>query len=212
MADLFNFVGNATYGVLAIQALLGAYYAIIIWRRVGHIRFDDESEQDEFLAELGTSLNQGNFEAATALCDDDPRVLPQLALYAVENREIGIVKLQKQIWERFQHDVQAEFERALSWVATVVKTAPMAGLFGTVLGMMGAFQGISAGGSEVDPAAMAGNIMLALITTACGLAIAVPLLIVTNSLLVRLRKMEDMTALGIGNLIDLMKMALARSK
>jgi biopolymer transport protein ExbB len=212
MADLFNFVGNATYGVLAIQALIGAYYAIIIWRRAGRIRFVSEAEQDEFLEELGSSLNQGNFEAATALCDDDERALPQLALYAIENREIGIVKLQKQIWERFQHDVQAEFERSLSWVATVVKTAPMAGLFGTVLGMMGAFQGISAGGAEVDPTQMAGNIMVALITTACGLAIAVPLLIITNSLLVRLRKFEDMTALGIGRLTDLMKAALARSK
>ncbi|WP_442481408.1 MotA/TolQ/ExbB proton channel family protein [Aeoliella sp. SH292] len=212
MAALFNLVGNATYVALAILALWGAYCAIIIWRRVGQIRFDDEEEQDEFLTELSAPLNQGNFPAAMAVCEDDRRALPQLALFAIENRDQGIAKLQRQLWERFQQDVLADIEHNLSWVATVVKTAPMVGLFGTVLGMMGAFQGISAGGSDVDPAAMAGNIMLALITTACGLAIAVPLLVATNSLVVRIRKMEDLMGLGIGRLIDLLRLALARSK
>ncbi|MGI9456919.1 MAG: MotA/TolQ/ExbB proton channel family protein, partial [Aeoliella sp.] len=107
-------------------------------------------------------------------------------------------------------DVLADIEHRLSWVATVVKSAPMVGLFGTVLGMMGAFRGIEQGGSDVDPGAMAGNIMLALITTACGLAIAVPLLIVTNSIVVRIRKMEELVGIGISRLIDSLKAVIGR--
>lgn len=211
MEVLFNVVGIVVYIALGILALWGAFCAVLVWRRVGQVRFDDEEEQEEFLTELDGSLRQGNFEAAAHLCEDDRRALPQLSLYAVENRELGIGKLQRRLWERFQQDVLADIEHRLSWVATVVKSAPMVGLFGTVLGMMGAFRGIAEGGSDVDPTAMAGNIMLALITTACGLAIAVPLLLATNSIVVRIRKMEDLVGLGIGRLIDSLKMAFARS-
>lgn len=211
MEVLFNVVGIVVYIALAILALWGAFCAVLVWRRVGQVRFDDEEEQEEFLTELDGSLRQGNYDAAVHLCEDDRRALPQLSLYAVENRELGIAKLQRRLWERFQQDVLADIEHRLSWVATVVKSAPMVGLFGTVLGMMGAFRGIAEGGSDVDPTAMAGNIMLALITTACGLAIAVPLLLATNSIVVRIRKMEDLVGLGIGRLIDSLKMAFARS-
>jgi biopolymer transport protein ExbB len=54
------------------------------------------------------------------------------------------------------------------------QVAPLLGLFGTVLGMMGAFQTLEAAGGEADPAALAGGIWVALITTATGLAVAIP--------------------------------------
>jgi biopolymer transport protein ExbB len=212
MDVLFNVVGIVVYVALGLLALWGAFCAVLVWRRVGQVRFSDEEEQDEFLTELEASLNQGNFASAAHLCEDDRRALPQLATYAIEHRELGIAKVQRRLWERFQQDVLADIEHRLSWVATVVKSAPMVGLFGTVLGMMGAFRGIAEGGSDVDPTAMAGNIMLALITTACGLAIAVPLLIVTNSIVVRIRKMEELVGIGIGRLTESLKVAFARSK
>lgn len=210
MDVLFSIVGVIVYVALALLALWGAFCAVLVWRRVGQVRFDDEAEQEEFLVELDASLGRADYDGAVALCEDDRRALPQLALFAIENREIGIGKLQRRLWERFQQDVLADIEHRLSWVATVVKSAPMVGLFGTVLGMMGAFRGIATGGAEVDPTQMAGNIMLALITTACGLAIAVPLLLVTNGIVVRIRKMEELVGVGIGRLIDALKTALSR--
>ncbi len=52
--------------------------------------------------------------------------------------------------------------------------APLLGLFGTVIGMMGAFQALQSAGADADPAALAGGIWIALITTAVGLAVAIP--------------------------------------
>ncbi|QDU56505.1 MotA/TolQ/ExbB proton channel family protein [Aeoliella mucimassa] len=212
MDVLFNVVGIVVYVALALLALWGAFCAVIVWRRVGQVRFSDEEEQEEFLTELDGTLGQGNYAEAVALCEEDRRALPQLALFSIENREIGIGKLQRRLWERFQQDVLSDIEHRLSWVATVVKSAPMVGLFGTVLGMMGAFRSIATSEGGADPTTMAGNIMLALITTACGLAIAVPLLIVTNSIVVRIRKMEDLVGLGIGRLIETLKLAFGRSR
>lgn len=55
-----------------------------------------------------------------------------------------------------------------------VQIAPLLGLFGTVIGMISAFQALQTAGSEADPAVLAGGIWVALMTTAVGLAVAIP--------------------------------------
>ncbi len=59
-------------------------------------------------------------------------------------------------------------------IESTVQIAPLLGLFGTVVGMISAFQALQSAGSEADPAVLAGGIWVALMTTAVGLAIAIP--------------------------------------
>ncbi|MFQ1700082.1 MotA/TolQ/ExbB proton channel family protein [Loktanella agnita] len=61
--------------------------------------------------------------------------------------------------------------RALELIATI---APLLGLLGTVLGMIAAFQALQEAGSKADPALLAGGIWEALLTTAAGMAVAIP--------------------------------------
>ncbi|TCP60929.1 biopolymer transport protein ExbB [Rhodovulum bhavnagarense] len=61
--------------------------------------------------------------------------------------------------------------RALELIATI---APLLGLLGTVLGMIAAFQTLHASGSRADPSLLAGGIWEALLTTAAGMAVAIP--------------------------------------
>lgn len=61
--------------------------------------------------------------------------------------------------------------RALELIATI---APLLGLLGTVLGMIAAFQALQESGSRADPAMLAGGIWEALLTTAAGMAVAIP--------------------------------------
>lgn len=68
----------------------------------------------------------------------------------------------------------AELERGLNVLDTVAQLAPLLGLFGTVLGMIEAFQTLQGAGNTVDPALLAGGIWVALLTTAAGLAVAMP--------------------------------------
>jgi len=204
MQDLFTLIGNLDYVALGLVAVWGAFSAVLAWRRVAQVRFRNEQAQDEFLDELDSFLLGKRIKDAIDLCEGDRRALPQLALYAIELRQLDFPMLRRRLHERFQQDVMADLEHRLSWVATVIKTAPMLGLFGTVIGMMGAFANLGAG-TNVDPAVMAENIMLALITTAIGLAIAVPLLIVSAGIQVRMRKTEDLVAIGLARLLDTMK-------
>ncbi|WP_209011954.1 MotA/TolQ/ExbB proton channel family protein [Roseibium aggregatum] len=56
----------------------------------------------------------------------------------------------------------------------IAQTAPLIGLLGTVLGMIQAFQAMQGAGAAVDPSVLAGGIWVALLTTAVGLTIAIP--------------------------------------
>ncbi|MCK5502854.1 MAG: MotA/TolQ/ExbB proton channel family protein, partial [Tritonibacter mobilis] len=60
---------------------------------------------------------------------------------------------------------------ALELISTI---APLLGLLGTVMGMIAAFQALQAAGSKADPAMLAGGIWEALLTTAAGMAVAIP--------------------------------------
>jgi len=56
----------------------------------------------------------------------------------------------------------------------IAQTAPLIGLLGTVLGMIEAFQAMQGAGAAVDPSVLAGGIWVALLTTAVGLGVAIP--------------------------------------
>lgn len=68
----------------------------------------------------------------------------------------------------------AGLERGFRLLDTIAQLAPLLGLFGTVLGMIDAFQSLQNAGTSVDPSLLAGGIWVALLTTAVGLAVAMP--------------------------------------
>ena len=133
----------------------------------------------------------------------------QLSQLALENRRLSFAKVKQLIADRFQRDILQDLEHRLSWVSTVIKAAPMIGLLGTVLGMMGAF-GKLAGSDNVEAQALANDIMFALITTACGLAIAIPLVLAVAFINIRIKKMEDLVGYGINQFLEIFKEANIR--
>ena len=76
----------------------------------------------------------------------------------------------------------AFLERQLVSMSTVINLAPLVGFFGTILGMIVAFQAIAAAG-DIDPTIVAEGIELALITTMAGLAVAIPVQLFYNIIL-----------------------------
>ncbi|MEO0530787.1 MAG: MotA/TolQ/ExbB proton channel family protein [Planctomycetota bacterium] len=200
---LFLIIGYAIYAGLAFIAVWGAFNLILVWRRVVTTRFRDEEELDAFVEAIDEPISGKRYDDAIALCGEDRRAMPQLAVYAIMNREQGGARVERQLAERFQLDVMSDIDYRLSWVSTVIKSAPMIGLLGTVIGMMGAFANLSSG-AQVDTGKMAEDIMFALVTTACGLAIAVPLLLAREGINVRIRKMEDLVTAGVSQVLEVL--------
>ena len=207
ISGITNIAAKVIYLVLALTALWGAFCVVMLWLRIAQKRFLNEQAQDGFLGQLDKPLSEGDFDAASRLCDDDQRATSQLALLAMNNRDIGYSQVKQLVLDRFQRDVLADLEYRLSWVYTVIKAAPMVGLLGTVIGMMGAFATLAAA-ENVKPDMLAQDISVALYTTACGLAIAIPLVFCTAVINVRIRKMEDLVATGLTHFFDSFRGAL----
>ncbi|MEI4260975.1 MotA/TolQ/ExbB proton channel family protein [Roseovarius sp. D0-M9] len=74
----------------------------------------------------------------------------------------------------------ADLETGFRLLDSVAQLAPLLGLFGTVLGMIEAFQSLQEAGAQVDPSILAGGIWVALLTTAVGLAVAMPTALVLS--------------------------------
>ncbi len=197
-----DYVGLADYLALFLIALWGAYCCVLLWRRISQIQFSSEDEQEAFLDEVQRLLAQNKIDELAELCDGDPRVLPELTLVGLKHRQLPIAKLRNTLIERFQRDVMAELDYRASWIQTIIKAAPMLGLFGTVLGMMGAFSKLSAA-TEVSPDKLASDIMFALITTAIGLSIAIPLVLATASINVKIGRLEDFVGSGLTRLVEI---------
>lgn len=195
---------------MALISLWGAYCVVMVFSRVRQKQFANEEQQTAFLAALEEPLSRGDYEKAVEVCEGDRRATCQLSELAIANRSLGFNKVKQLIADRFQRDVLQDLEYRLSWVFTVIKTAPMLGLLGTVLGMMAAFAKLAVPGANVEVSKLAADIQFALITTALGLAIAIPLVLCTAYINVAIRKMEDLVSFGINQFLEIFKEATIR--
>ena len=92
------------------------------------------------------------------------------------------------------HGVEREIQslsRYLSTLAVLGSTAPLLGLLGTVLGMIKAFIVVESMGGSVNASVLAGGIWEAMLTTAFGLLVAIPLLFFHNHLEARLHTIHE---------------------
>lgn len=85
---------------------------------------------------------------------------------------------------------------------TISQLAPLLGLFGTVLGMIDAFKALQGAGSNVDPSILAGGIWVALLTTAVGLAVAMPITLILSYFETRLENERVSVEVIVGEILN----------
>lgn len=127
------------------------------------------------LAEVWTQLQAGELkgEALKRLQAGSP--LGSLLAAGLINARHGRV-IMKEAIEDAATPVVHELERYLSLLGTIAMISPLLGLLGTTIGIIDAFLVVTAGGIS-DPTALAGGISKALVTTASGICIAIPAMI-----------------------------------
>lgn len=197
-------LGDASYGLLAINGTWGLYCAVRAWRLLSALRFRNRQEQDDFIDEFEQLTASGNMADIDQLCEDDSRAVVQMAHIALSQAMLPLPTLRQNMSEQFQNEVLSRLERLMSWIATVIKSGPLLGLFGTVLGMMAAFGRIGSG-EKVEPHHIAHEISIALVCTAMGLVTAIPLNYVLSSLRNRLQEFQEVTGAGINRILQVVK-------
>ncbi|MGF1620100.1 MAG: MotA/TolQ/ExbB proton channel family protein [Rhodomicrobiaceae bacterium] len=92
----------------------------------------------------------------------------------------------------------SRFNRTLELIGLI---APLLGLLGTILGMIEAFQALQDSGAQADPTALAGGIWEALLTTALGLAVAIPAIVAFNLIENRIDVFRQRTSAVVGRFL-----------
>lgn len=207
MNAVFRAAEIIIYAAQAWTALYGVFCVVLLARRIRQQQFATAARADEFLGQIREPLAQKRFDEVSAVCDSPPywaKIVPQLILVALANRDRELPKIRRMLAEKFERDVLADFEYRMAWISTMIKTAPMLGLLGTVQGMIAAFTKIAtvARESGTDPAQLAADISFALWTTAIGLMTCIPLVMLQASIHVRIGKLQDAVQYQLGMFMD----------
>ncbi len=128
-------------------------------------------------------LQEGHLAEALALSDRGKTPLARILQVVLKNQGRSRAYL-KALAEEVGVREAVSLQRYLGLLGTIANVAPLLGLLGTVLGMINAFNVIAAQGVGT-PATLGGGISEALITTAAGLTVAVPMLLVHRYLTAR---------------------------
>ena len=201
MKEILEVASIGIYGAMATVALGGLWFVILLVQRTAQKRLS-RAAAEPFLNEVCDLLSRRDFDAVTELCDSPAwwsRATPQLILVAIENRDRPLPQIRRLLAERFERDVLADLEYRSSWIATIVKSAPMLGLLGTVVGMINAFEEIAvASQSGISPEALASDI-----------SIALPLVLAGNMIQVRVGRLTDSVQEDLGIFFDAFEPAIS---
>ncbi|MDZ7752783.1 MAG: MotA/TolQ/ExbB proton channel family protein [Gammaproteobacteria bacterium] len=96
-----------------------------------------------------------------------------------QQRNLPEAKVREEV-VRWGSDVLESLRHWFRPLEVIASLAPLLGLFGTVLGMIEAFRQLEQAGNQVNPAILSGGIWEALLTTAVGLAVAIPVVVLLN--------------------------------
>ena len=124
------------------------------------------------LKQVDELLVQRQIKEALALTRDTASPAANILYAGLERHEEGTDRVMKAIENQGLLEL-SKLEKWLVVLATLTNIAPLLGFLGTVIGMIIAFQSIEAAG-EVEATLVAGGIKVALLTTAAGLVIAIP--------------------------------------
>ena len=145
---------------------------------------------DRVLEEVEAAAKTGDVSAAIEICRDTPGPAGAILLAGlrrIQTRRLVAGELESAV--ATTGTIELGFlERGLVILATIANVAPLMGFLGTVVGMVLAFAAIELAG-DVDPTLVAGGIKVALLTTAAGLLIAVPVNISYNFFVTRIDKL-----------------------
>ena len=182
MTEMVKNLGWVALAVIVILLIMSMYsIAIMVERFLTYSAAKKQSR--EFAPRVAQALKNDRIEEAINISDKHKKshlamvVNAGLQEFRAHEASSDIsgdeVEASKRALQRAIAIKSAEFKRGLSGLATIGSTAPFVGLFGTVFGIINAFTGMKSAESA-GIGAVAGGIAEALLTTALGLAVAVP--------------------------------------
>ena len=160
------------------------------------------TNSQKLLESVDSALQSGGVEAAKEVCRNTRGPVASIFYQGLDRADHGIEMVEKSVVS-YGSVQMGLLEKGLSWISLAIALAPMLGFFGTVIGMIAAFDAIAAA-NNISPGIVAGGIGVALITTVSGLLVAMVLQIFYNFIVAKVDSIvNDMENASI-SLVDLL--------
>jgi biopolymer transport protein ExbB len=173
LVKIFNDGGFCMWPILVVT-IWGL--ATVIWKLI--VLSYAKINLNVFLSQFIPMVRDKKYEDAIALCQNTRGPVAAILKIGLMKADKGVESVEKAI-ENAGVLEMAFLEKGFIPIGSCIALAPMLGFFGTVVGMIQAFEAIYAAG-EIEPQIVADGIKVALITTAGGLAAAMPLQLFNN--------------------------------
>jgi len=189
--------GGITMVFLLLTSIAGLAYAV---ERLVNLR--GSVILPDGLAEKADRLwREGKWEELVALSEKSNSTLARVISVIARHRHASMADVSMMAGDVASRDIRRHLQKAYP-LAVVATVAPLLGLLGTVIGMIGAFDKVAAAGSLGDASLLGGDISKALITTAAGLTIAVPALVLYHYFKTRTAFFAGLLEEEVGELIN----------
>jgi biopolymer transport protein ExbB len=151
----------------------------------------------EFLAGVLALIRRQSYAEAITRCEEGHGPIVSVVRTAIYKRHLPPAELREVVREIAQLEIP-NLEANISLLGTIGYSAPLLGLFGTVVGMIQAFEQINRTSGTASVGELSQGIYFALITTAAGLAVAIPCYLAHNFLVAQVHSLvADMERAGI---------------
>ncbi|HEA23284.1 hypothetical protein LCGC14_0928700 [marine sediment metagenome] len=200
LKEMFIQGGAGFMGIVLLCLILGLAVAIerIIYLNMATTNTSKLKQQVE------DALASGGVEAAKEVCRNTKGPVASIYYQGLDRAGEGIDNAEKAV-VAYGGVQMGQLEKNVSWLSLFIAVAPMLGFMGTVIGMIQAFQKISAVGN-LSASLIAGDIQVALLTTVFGLITAIILQIFYNYIIAKIdsivNDMEDSSIVLIDMLVD----------
>ncbi|MDB4089961.1 MotA/TolQ/ExbB proton channel family protein [Gammaproteobacteria bacterium] len=176
--SLLNLGGPIVYILLALSVYATAiiFYKLHIFYKVNFFKSDRTAGSVKKWLEKN---HDDAYESINKINDPESEVI-SFTMYQLLKHKKLTVKLESDIREeivRLSDERINYYSSNLNSLQVIATIAPLLGLLGTVFGMIEAFQQMEMAGKNVDPSVLSGGIWEALLTTAVGLSVAIPIVV-----------------------------------
>tara|TARA_Y100000768_G_C23805860_1_gene599442 strand:- start:188 stop:817 length:630 start_codon:yes stop_codon:yes gene_type:complete len=165
--------------LLSVYALGVILYKLHMFYKVN---FFDDRKLSEILELWTSDKKKEAYEEVNKNSNPESEVMSFTMYQLLKHKNIS-AKIESDVREEI-HRLSDErinyYSSKLDSLQVIATIAPLLGLLGTVFGMIEAFQQMEAAGKSVDPSILSGGIWEALLTTAAGLSVAIPIVVVES--------------------------------
>jgi len=167
-------IDSGAFGIILQVIIILASVFMLGWAIECFINVrKDKIVPPEVIGQLQAYIDEGNLEGALQFCEAAPNILTR-TIGAALNRTNSGTDIMGAAAEQQLAVEAGKLNTHISPLSLVTALGPMLGLFGTVAGMVMAFDTMAAKGSSMSPSDVAGSIGLALMSTVMGLIVAIP--------------------------------------